>query len=130
MLHRHAVGETLEECAELLRAELQVRVLGNASSVVGAMASDSATVAGVFFDETEEPTNGLLVIVVLLTLHNDLLAAEDKLVTAFFGEVLFREKVLAAIDVLVGGILVFLRNTLIKTALDIVLVNIIVNICA
>jgi len=130
MLHRHAVGETLEEGAELLRAELQVRVLGNASSVVGTMASDSAPVAGVFFDETEEPTDGLLVVVVLLTLHNDLLATEDKLVTAFFGEILLREKVLAAIDVLVGGVLVFLRNTLVKTALDIVLVNIIVNICA
>lgn len=130
MLHRHAIGETLEEGAKLLRAELQVRVLGNASSVVGAMASDSATVAGVFFDEAEEPTDGLLVVVVLLTLHNDLLATENKLVAAFFGEVLLREKVLAAIDVLVGGVLVFLRNTLVKTALDIVLVNIIVDIYA
>ena len=49
------------------------------------MAGDVLAMAGVLLDETEEPLDALLVVVVAL--DNDLLAAVDELVTTLLREV-------------------------------------------
>ena len=75
------------------------------------MVCNSLAVRSVLFQEAQEPLNGLLVVLVLLALHNDFLATVDKLVTTLFREVLLQENLLGTIVVLVGTVLVLLRNT-------------------
>lgn len=67
-----SVGKPLEERAELRKGLGQGRV--RAKSVVGlsSLGGGGLGVTGVLFDVSEEPADGLLVIVVALTFDDDL----------------------------------------------------------
>jgi hypothetical protein len=119
-LQGHAISEAFKESAKLASRAFDVLVLHNTSSVVLAGASESAAVLNVLFNKAKKPANGFLVVVVLLALHDYLLATEDELVTTFFWEVLLREKVFGAIELFSHGILMFLRNALVDAALNII----------
>ena len=68
----HTVREPLEEGAQLRRGLLQ-RVVGSEGLVgVLALVSGMATVRGVLLEEVDEPADGLLVVLVLLALDDDL----------------------------------------------------------
>jgi hypothetical protein len=67
-------------------------------------------VVDVLLDVAEEPAHGRLVIVVFLTLEDNLLEPEDELVATFFREVLFGEESLGAILLVNGTIPMFLGN--------------------
>jgi hypothetical protein len=72
--------------------------------------SDMLSVAGVLLNGSKKPANALLIIVVLLALKNDLLAAENKLVAATLGEVILCEYLAALVNLFACSLLVFLRN--------------------
>lgn len=61
-------------------------------------------------DEIEEPGDGSLVVGVLLTFEDNLLAAVDELVATLGREVFLGEELLRTIGLLIGAILVLLRD--------------------
>ena len=68
----HAVGKPLEKCAQL-RSGLLKGVIGSESLMrVFALVRDVLAVRGVLLEVVDEPAYGLLVVLVLLTLDNDL----------------------------------------------------------
>jgi hypothetical protein len=72
---------------------------------------DVLRVAVVGLDGGQEPVDGLLIVLVLLALDDDLLQAVDILVAALLGE-LVTEEVPGLVDLLVGAVLVLLGDTL------------------
>lgn len=65
-------------------------------------------------DGTEEPIDRRLVVIMLLALDDNLLQAVDKLVAALLGE-LFTKEVAGLVDLIVGAVLVFLRDAVTDT---------------
>lgn len=135
--HGLAVGEALEEGADLGEGGLEGGVCVEVAVRVAGRASDGLGVAAVFFDETEEPLDGLLVVFVRLAFEDDLdgwasaktkqprerrkthlFATEDELVATVFGEVLVEEEALAAVVLITSAILVFLRDAVEESILS------------
>ena len=75
------------------------------------LASDGLAVRGVLLQEVEQPRDRLLVVLVLLALDDDFLAAVDELVTTLLREVFLQQNLLGTIVVLIGTVLVLLRNS-------------------
>ena len=140
-LEAAAIGEALEERAQfaggllerVVGSELLVRVLG--------MIGDGASMRSVLLQEIEEPTDRLLVVLVLLALDDDLekalgrtnedyrdtylLATVDELVTALFREVFLTQETLSAVNLILSilllvicAIFVLLGNTVEEVVLD------------
>ena len=55
--------------------------------------------------------------------QQDLLPAIDELISTLFGEILLRQKLASSFKLLVGGILMFLRNAVGESALTIDMLN-------
>lgn len=63
----------------------------------------------VLLSNRQKPFDRVLVIVMLLTFHDDLFAAIDKLVSSFGGEVLIRQEMLPLLNVLCSSGFLILR---------------------
>ena len=79
--------------------------------MVTSSGSNGPTMLGVLSNIAKEPTNRLLVVVVLLAFDDDLLPSVDELIATLFWEVFFREEMVSTIVVLLNGVLVLLWNT-------------------
>ena len=66
----------------------------------------------ILFQEVEQPLNGLLVVLVLLALDDDLLAPVDEPITTLLGEILLSQDMLSVVDLPVSTILVLLGNAI------------------
>jgi hypothetical protein len=104
------VGETLNKGAELLRRDGEGILRSRGLTVFLGILSGILSVASILLNVAEEPANGLLIVVVLLALDDDLLHTEDELVAALRREVLVREELPGAVTVLPGTIFVLVRN--------------------
>ncbi len=131
-----SIGESLEQSAELGGGLLQRRVALKLLAGVFSVVDNSLPVRSVLLEEVQEPLNGLLVVLVLLALYDDLcrnilgfnsfgvrvyaylLASVDELVTTFLREVVLAEDLLRAVEVVVGSILVLLRDAIGHVILD------------
>lgn len=67
-----SIGESLEQGAEFGGSLLQRRVALELLAGVFAVVNDGLPVRSVLFEEVQEPLNGLLVVLVLLALYNNL----------------------------------------------------------
>lgn len=108
-LHRGAVGEALEQGAELGLGLLEGRVGPDVGTLVGAIAGDAFGVDLVRLEEAEEGLDGVLVVAVALLLHDDLFEAVDEPVAALLRE-LFIGVVLDVAADLAGALLVLLGD--------------------
>ena len=96
-LHRLVVGESLEQSSELQSSGLVRRVVGNLGGRVATVVGDVLGVTLVVLSLIKEEGDGLLVVLVVLALDNDLLQSVDELVSSLFGEVIVHE-VLGLLD--------------------------------
>ena len=96
-LHRLVVGESLEQSSELQSSGLVSRVVGNLGGRVTTVVGDVLGVTLVVLGLVKEEGDGLLVVLVVLALDNDLLQSVDELVSSLFREVLVHE-VLGLLD--------------------------------
>lgn len=97
-LHGLTVGEPLEESPKLERGLVVLRVIGDLGGRVDAVALDVLGVALVVFGLVEEEAHGLLVVLVLLAIDDDLLQSVDELLPS-----LLREGVLDNVSSLVDS---------------------------
>lgn len=111
--HAHAVREPLEKGPELAGGLVERAIAGQCLMRVLAMASDGMSVLGILLNEVNQPTDGLLVVLVLLAFNDDFLAAVDELIAPLLGEVLLTEEILRPIVVLIRLVLVLVRTILV-----------------
>lgn len=91
---------------------------GSNSLTVGACVFGSlSSMAMVCLGSIKQPFNAGLIIVMLLTFDDNLLPTIDELIASLFGEVFIVQERLGSAVVLVGTILVFLRNTIPESSL-------------
>lgn len=81
------------------------------------MPSSSLTVGGISLNFIEEPSDGVLVIVMLLALNYDLLATINELITALHGEVLLSQELASSLVVLGSSVSLLLGDAIGYTAL-------------
>lgn len=128
-IERDVIREAFEEGADLDDGDFEVGVLLEGGMRVFAVCGDGLAMSDVLLDEAEKPANGFLVVVVPLTLEDDLeanvsvkgwvserkkprlLATVDELITTLLWEVLLRKELAAALEFLTSGVLVLLWNT-------------------
>ena len=72
--------------------------------------SDSPAMRDIFLEESQQPPDRILVILVLLALDDGFIAAENVLVSPLLGEVFVTQEILGPINVVVDFILMFLGN--------------------
>lgn len=82
-----------------------------------AMTSSSLRVGNISLDFVEEPSDGVLVIVMLLALNYNLLATINELITALHGEVLLSQELASSLVVLGGSVSVLLGEAFRQTTL-------------
>ena len=96
-LHRGAVGEALEEGAQLVRRLLEVVVVADRRGVAAALLAGLLGLDLVVLGAVEEEVDRLLVVLVALVLDDDLLEAVDEPVATLLGELVV-EVVLRAVQ--------------------------------
>jgi hypothetical protein len=82
------------------------------------MPSSSLPVGGISLNFIEEPSDGVLVVVVLLALNNDLLATINELITALHREVVLSQELASSLVVLRGSVSMLLGDAIGYTALQ------------
>lgn len=136
--HAHAIGEPFDKCSKFAHRLVEGFIVCQRLVRILAVTGDSTSVLSVLFEEVEEPTDGLLVVLVLLALDDNLqtkisdvnygvtvslkntylLASINELIAPLLREVILAEEALSPVVMLVRlvfmlvrAILVLLRNT-------------------
>ena len=110
-VHAHTIREPFEKGAKLAHCLAERLIVRQLLVRVLALRSRGTSVRGILLKEVEKPPDRLLVVLVLLALDDDFLAAVDELVTTLLREVFLQQNLLGTIVVLIGTVLVLLRNS-------------------
>lgn len=108
-----AVGETLDKATERALGGSDVTFATDPTGVLLDLTVDVGGVTLVLLERGEEVLHRVLVVAVTLAFDDDLLEAEDELVTTLLGE-LFLDVVLGLVEMLLGEILVLLRDLVLQ----------------
>jgi hypothetical protein len=91
--------------------------LGDGTTAFFAVTSSGLPVGGISLSFVEKPSDGILVIVMLLALNYDLLATINELITALHREILLSQELASSLDVFRGSVSMLLGDSFGHTTL-------------